>query len=56
MLIMEFAISKTRHEWSEGFQGMPVAARVAGAVSLTFWTVVVICGRWIGFTMFAAPF
>lgn len=56
MLIMEFAISKTRHEWGEGVQGMPIAARIAGAMSLTFWTLVVICGRWIGFTMFAAPF
>lgn len=55
MLIMEFAISRTRHEWGEGVRGMPVTARMAGAFSLTFWTAVLICGRWIGFTMFAIP-
>ncbi|WP_068086411.1 hypothetical protein [Novosphingobium rosa] len=27
----------------------PPGARIAGALSLTLWTGVVICGRWIGF-------
>ncbi|HWK64086.1 MAG TPA: DUF6644 family protein [Rhizobiaceae bacterium] len=56
MLVMEFVISRTRHEWGDGQRGIPVAARIAGALSLSFWTVVVVCGRWIGFTMFNAPF
>ena len=28
----------------------PTAARIAGALSLTIWVIVVACGRWIGFT------
>ncbi len=56
MLIMEFYTSRNRHEWGTGAGGIPMAARVAGALSLTFWTVVVVCGRWIGFTMLALPF
>jgi hypothetical protein len=29
----------------------PVRAKIAGALSLSIWTGVVICGRTIGFTM-----
>lgn len=29
----------------------PAAARAAGALSLLFWITVVICGRWVGFTL-----
>lgn len=28
----------------------PVAARIAGALSITLWTTVIFLGRWIGFT------
>jgi hypothetical protein len=31
----------------------PRAARIAGACSLTLWALVVVAGRWIGFTMLA---
>ena len=31
----------------------PAAARVAGALSLAVWIAVIVCGRWIGFTMTA---
>ena len=55
MLIMEFVISRTRHEWGIEAGGIPFTARLAGTLSLTFWTVVVVCGRWIGFTMFSMP-
>lgn len=54
MLIMEFAISRTADDWHE--TGIPPAARFAGGLSLTFWTLVVICGRWIGYTMFTPGF
>jgi hypothetical protein len=30
-------------------------ARVAGGLSLLFWIIVVMCGRWIGFTITATP-
>lgn len=56
MLVMEFGISRTRHQWGPGVQGIPTPARFVGAISLTFWTVVIFCGRWIGFTMFTVPF
>jgi hypothetical protein len=31
--------------------GTPVAAKTAGGVSLLVWIAVVVCGRWIGFTL-----
>ena len=54
MVIMEFLISRGSKEWHAS--GIPVAARVAGGLSLGFWTVVVVCGRWIGFTMLGPAF
>jgi len=56
MLIMEFVVSRDRENWDTTPGGIPLMARVAGLLSLTFWTVVVVCGRWIGFTMFSLPF
>jgi uncharacterized membrane protein len=29
----------------------PVAAKTAGSISLVIWIAVVVCGRWIGFTL-----
>jgi hypothetical protein len=29
----------------------PLRARLAGAVSILLWIAIVVCGRWIGFTM-----
>jgi hypothetical protein len=29
----------------------PVAAKAAGGISLLLWIAVVVCGRWIGFTL-----
>jgi hypothetical protein len=29
----------------------PVAAKTAGGISLLVWIAVVVCGRWIGFTL-----
>jgi hypothetical protein len=55
MLIMEFVFSRNRREWGTGRGSIPYPARLAGTLSLTFWTVVLVCGRWIGFTMFAMP-
>jgi hypothetical protein len=31
--------------------GPPGGARIAGLVSILIWIGVIICGRWIGFTM-----
>ena len=30
---------------------LPLQARLAGLVSITLWIAIVICGRWIGFTL-----
>ena len=54
MLVMEFLISRDADSWHE--TGIPAAARLAGGLSLAFWTTVVICGRWIGFTMLGPAF
>jgi len=31
--------------------GTPVAAKALGGISLLVWIAVVVCGRWIGFTL-----
>jgi hypothetical protein len=55
MVILELVVARRSHEWGNPGKPIPIQARLAGGLSLTFWTVVVICGRWIGFTMFAMP-
>lgn len=34
----------------------PPTAKIAGLLSLAFWIGVVICGRWVGWTVSASPF
>jgi uncharacterized membrane protein len=49
MAAFHFIPWKTVGAWDR--QAMPpVAARVAGALSLVFWIGVIACGRWIAFT------
>lgn len=49
MLVFHFFTQKRLTGWDQaGFT--PPAARVAGALSLTFWIVIVVAGRWIGFS------
>jgi len=49
MLVFHFIPWKTASAWDKHAMPPP-AARVAGALSLTFWIGVVACGRWIAFT------
>ncbi len=42
---------KSVETWDDGSAAIPMAAKVAGALSLTFWAVIVFCGRVIGFTL-----
>jgi hypothetical protein len=53
MLIFQFGIFKTVQQWDTAI-AVPAAARVAAFLSLTFWTLVLIFGRWIGFTLVPA--
>jgi hypothetical protein len=50
MLIFQFIIGCNLEQWDTSLQ-LPLQARLAGLVSITLWTGVIICGRWIGFTL-----
>lgn len=54
MIVMELFVAREAHTWHE--RGTPRAAQLAGGISLSFWTLVIICGRWIGFTMLGPNF
>ena len=48
--MVAFHLGAYRHvaRWNNQLPS-PRAARIAGALSLSFWVTVVFCGRWIGF-------
>jgi hypothetical protein len=48
MLAFHFGAFRRVAQWDTQLPA-PRAARLAGALSLLFWTAVVVCGRWIGF-------
>jgi hypothetical protein len=50
MLIFHAISARDQPRW-ENDTRLPLAARVAGGVSMVLWIAVVACGRWIGFTM-----
>jgi hypothetical protein len=50
MAIFHAISAKDLPRW-ENDARLPFRARVAGALSILLWIVVVACGRWIGFTM-----
>jgi hypothetical protein len=50
MMFFHFVTWKTVQNWDTG-QSIPVAAKLAGALSLLFWLAVVFLGRAIGFTL-----
>lgn len=49
MAIFHLTAYRTAHRWNHQLP-TPVAARVAGTMSLCFWVAVIVFGRWIGFT------
>jgi hypothetical protein len=49
MLVFHFGAYKRVLQWDNKFPP-PAAARLAGALSLVFWVVVIFMGRWIGYT------
>ena len=50
MLIFEFITVRGVREWDVR-STPPLPARLAGGISLTCWVLVVVFGRWTGFTM-----
>jgi len=53
MMVFHFLTMRSIAAWDrEG--GVPVTAKLAGLLSLVTWVLVVVFGRWIGFTM--SPF
>jgi hypothetical protein len=50
MILFHFMTYRSIHQWDHADRA-PSAARLAGALSLTFWIGVIVCGRWIGFTV-----
>jgi hypothetical protein len=49
MAIFQFTTFRTVARWDAGAP-VPLAGRVAGALSILLWTSVIVFGRWIGFT------
>jgi len=50
MLVFHFVTSRGIERWDES-PSVPAGVRIAGGMSLAIWMVVIICGRWVGFTM-----
>ena len=48
MVVFHVTAYRTAHRWNHQIP-TPVAARIAGTLSLSFWIGVVFFGRWIGF-------
>jgi hypothetical protein len=50
MLVFHFGAYRRVAKWDDALPPPP-AARLAGALSISLWIIVVFFGRWIGFTM-----
>ncbi|HET9445881.1 MAG TPA: DUF6644 family protein [Steroidobacteraceae bacterium] len=48
MAVFHVSAYRTAHRWNHELP-TPLAARIAGTLSLTFWIGVIFFGRWIGF-------
>lgn len=48
MAVFHLTAYRAVHHWNHTLP-TPLAARIAGSLSLLFWIGVVVCGRWIGF-------
>ena len=51
MLFFQFISSREMSVWGHPDYRVPPLGKIAGFLSLTFWLIVVACGRWIGFTL-----
>ena len=50
MMCFQFIIGKNLDSWNH-YKQLPLAARIAGGISLTLLISIIFCGRWIGFTL-----
>jgi hypothetical protein len=50
MMVFQFIIGRNLERWDNSLQ-LPLSARLAGFISIALWAGVIICGRWIGFTL-----
>jgi hypothetical protein len=55
MLVFHFVTWRSVNAWNT-VTPTPAGAKLAGLLSLAFWIGVVICGRWVGWTVSASPF
>jgi hypothetical protein len=55
MLLFHFITWRSVNAWNSSTP-TPAAAKLAGLLSLAFWIGVVICGRWVGWTVSSSPF
>lgn len=55
MLLFHVITWRSVNKWNTATP-TPAAAKVAGLLSLAFWIGVVVCGRWVGWTVSASPF
>ncbi len=54
MLAFHFLTSRTIEHWDEvHHHQLPVGVKLAGVASMALWLAIIVCGRWIGFTMSA---
>ena len=54
MLAFNFLTSRSMEHWDEvHHHQLPFAVKLAGGLSLLLWLAIIVCGRWIGFTMSA---
>lgn len=53
MAIFHVWTMRTMRNWDET-PYIPLAVKSAGLISIVLWVTIIVCGRWIGFTM--APF
>ena len=50
VLTFHFILGRNLEHWDEASRAPPLA-RLSGAASIGLWIGVILCGRWIGFTM-----
>jgi hypothetical protein len=55
MVIFHFVTWRSVEHWNTETP-TPPAAKLAGLLSLCFWVGVVVCGRWVGWTVTSSPF